>query len=118
MVGRNPDAPEHVWTFLSNYAHVLVCIARQPDVTVREMADAVGITERATHRIVNELVDAGVVTRWKDGRRNRYRVELSTPLRHPLESEKTVGDLLKALLPRTDAAALARRHRPERSASG
>ena len=101
-------APEldYVWTFLSNYAHVLVCIARDPDATLREVAEQVGVTERAVHRIIAELEGAGVVTRIREGRRNHYEVDASVPLRHPVESEKTVGDLLSALLTRSEAAAL------------
>ncbi len=94
--GRNG---EHVWTFLSNYGHVLLCIAREPDATLREIAGLVGVTERAVHRIISELESVGVVTRVREGRRNHYEVDLTLPLRHPLEEDKTVGDLLGALLP-------------------
>lgn len=97
---------DHVWTFLSNYAHVLVCLARQPDLTLREMAEQVGITERAIHRIVGELEHAGVVTKVREGRRNHYELDLSVPMRHPLEDDKTVGDLLRALLSKAEAKAL------------
>lgn len=107
---RPPATPtsedQHVWSFLSNYAHVLVSIARDPDLTLREMADLVGITERAVHRIVGELEAAGVVKRVKEGRRNHYELDLSVHMRHPLEADKTVGDLLAAMLEADDAAAL------------
>ena len=86
------------WTFLSNYAHVLVCLARDPDARLRDVADQVGITERAAHRIVGELEAAGVVKRRREGRRNHYELELSVPLRHPLEENRTVGRLLEMLL--------------------
>lgn len=115
---RGAGDGEYVWTFLSNYAHVLVCIARDPDLTLREIAERVGVTERAVHRIINELEGAGVVTRVREGRRNHYTIDLSTPMRHPLEDDKTVGDLLKALLTRRDAAALGRRSRDEKRKSG
>lgn len=85
------------WTFLSNHAHVLLCVARDPDARVRDMAEAVGITERAVQRILGELVEAGVLVRQRVGRRNHYEIEGSTPLRHPLESSHTVSELLETL---------------------
>src|SRR5690606_3952101 len=117
---RSRDAPTgksvaHVWTFLSNYAHVLVCVARFPDATLREIAELVGITERAVHRIVNELEAAGAIQRAREGRRNHYEVDPSAPLRHPLECDRTVGDLLAALLSRSEAAALGLRRTARRS---
>lgn len=86
--------PPSGWTFLTNHAHVLVCLKRSPDLLLREVANQVGITERAVQRIVSELEEAGVLTREKIGRRNRYSLTLTVPLRHPLESNRTVGDLL------------------------
>ena len=83
------------WTFLTNYAHVLLCLARNPDATMREVAEQVGITERATHRIVGELVREGVISRSRTGRRNHYEVRVDSPLRHPLERNCTVGQLLE-----------------------
>ncbi len=100
------DAPDHVWTFLSNYAHVLVSIARNPHATLREMAEHVGVTERAVHRIVGELEAAGVITRVREGRRNHYGLDPTVPMRHPLEADRTVGDLLVALLSESEATAL------------
>lgn len=93
-------ADQQGWTFLSNYAHVLLCIARDRDTRVRDVAIDVGITERAAQRILNELVDAGVLTRERVGRRNHYEVEHESPLRHPLESQRSVGDLLRMLDPK------------------
>lgn len=84
------------WTFLSNHAHVLVCIARDPTVRLRDVANAVGITERGAQRIVAELEDAGIIRRIREGRRNRYEIDRAASLRHPIESESTVGELLKA----------------------
>jgi len=104
-----------VWSFLSNYAHVLVCIARDPDATLRVMADKVGVTERAVCRIVTELETAGVITRLREGRRNHYEIDPAVAMRHPLEADKTVGDLLNALLTRKEAASLGLRSRPRRS---
>ncbi|MEZ4426900.1 MAG: winged helix-turn-helix domain-containing protein [Nannocystaceae bacterium] len=102
---------EHVWTFLSNYAHVLVCLARDPDATQREIAERVGVTERAIARIISELEAVGVISHRREGRRNHYEIDLEAPLRHPLEAERTVGDLLSALLSRREAVALGLRRR-------
>ncbi len=86
------------WTFLTNYAHVLLAIARQPDRPMRHIADEVGITERAAHRIVNELVAAGYLSKHRVGRRNSYDIHPEVPLHHPLEREHSVGKLLELLL--------------------
>ena len=87
------------WTFLSNHTHVLVCLARDPDQVLREVAQHVGITERAVQRIVAELEAGGVVRRERLGRRNRYHLNLDAPLRHPLERHCTVGELLRSVTP-------------------
>src|SRR5512133_4385140 len=93
------------WDFLTNHAHVLVCVAHDPGIRLRDIATAVGITERAAHRILSELVDEGYVLRERHGRRNRYKVKPELPLRHPLVHEREVGDLLDVLLgARTGAA--------------
>jgi uncharacterized membrane protein len=94
------DSPQPVprWDFLTNHAHVLVCVARDPGIRLRDIAAAVGITERAAHRIVSELVDEGYVVRERRGRRNRYQVKTKLPLRHPLAEEHEVGDLLEVLV--------------------
>lgn len=86
------------WGFLTNHAHVLVCVARDPGIRLRDIAAAVGITERAAHRIVSELVDEGYLVREREGRRNRYEVKAKLPLRHPLTAESEVGELLQLLL--------------------
>src|SRR5512132_14521 len=86
------------WDLLTNHAHVLLCIAHDPGIRVRYIADAVGITERAAHRILSELVDEGYVLRERNGRRNRYQVVPERPLRHPLVQERAVGDLLRVLV--------------------
>lgn len=82
------------WTFLSNYGHVLVCLARDPGVRMRDIAAAVGVTERAVQQIVRELVERGYVEKEKDGRRNRYRIVRSAHLRHPLESDISLGEFV------------------------
>jgi MarR family protein len=93
MVRTDPPS----WSFLTNHAQVLVCIAQDPGVRLREIGEIVGITERAAHRIVGELVDAGYLTRRRVGRRNRYTVRASLPLPDPLAREQKVGGLLGIL---------------------
>ena len=83
------------WTFLSNHAHVLVCLARDPDALLRQVAADVGITERAVQQIVSDLEAAGFLTRSRVGRRNRYTVRRSGRFRHPLEAGVCVGDFLE-----------------------
>ncbi len=85
------------WTFLTNHAHVLLCVARDPEVRLRDIAAAVGITERAAQGIVTDLVTAGYLERTKDGRRNRYAVHSELPLRHPLERAHAIGEILEVL---------------------
>lgn len=93
------------WTFFTNHAHVLVCIVRDPDARIRDLAAAVGITERAAQRIVADLVEQGYVERSRDGRRNRYRVVPDKMLRHPVEQPHRVGEVLEVLMARPDTAA-------------
>lgn len=85
------------WTFLTNHAHVLVCIAEEPDIRGRDIADRVGITERAAQSIVRDLVAEGYVTRSREGRRNHYEINPDAPLRHPLENDHSIGELLVTL---------------------
>lgn len=89
---------ERRWTFLSNHGHVLVCLARNPDMRLRDVAEAVGITERSAQGIVNDLEEAGYVTKQRVGRRNHYRLEPDRPLRHPLEEHRAVGELLDLIV--------------------
>ena len=84
------------WTFLTNHAHVLVVVRRQPQARLRDIAEAVGVTERAVQLILGDLEAAGYVQREKVGRRNAY-VVLGGPLRHPLEAGRAVDDLLATL---------------------
>jgi predicted transcriptional regulator len=86
------------WKFLTNHAQVLVCIARDPGVLLREISDHVGITERAAHRIVTELDDAGYITRERNGRRNQYTIQSGLPLPDRLLRVERVGDLLTILI--------------------
>jgi predicted transcriptional regulator len=87
------------WTFLTNHTHVLVCLSRDPDLRIRDLAARSGITERAVQRIVRDLVDGGYLELVKEGRRNRYRLIPDRGLRHPLEERTTVGELLRLLSP-------------------
>lgn len=82
------------WTFLSNHGHVLVSLARDPDARLRDVAAAVGITERAVQQIVGDLVAEGYVHKHRSGRRNHYEVVRSAHFRHQLEAEVSVGDFL------------------------
>lgn len=85
------------WTFLTNHAHVLLAIAAEPDLRIRDLALRVGITERAVQRIVGELIDEGYLEAVREGRRNRYRVHAELPMRHPAEEHHRVGELLRVL---------------------
>jgi DNA-binding Lrp family transcriptional regulator len=88
------------WHFLTNHSQVLLCIEHNADARLRDIADLVGVTERAAQRIVKDLVDAGYVRRERVGRRNRYVVDPHAPMRHPAQSEFEVGELLRLLRPR------------------
>lgn len=96
-----PSAPEpHTepgWTFLSNHGHVLVFLNRQPDARLRDIAAAVGITERAVQRILADLERAKLVRAVRVGRRNHYQIDARQPLRHPIEAHRSVADLLALL---------------------
>ena len=85
------------WTFLTNHAQVLVCIARDAGIRLRDIGERVGITERAAHRIVVELADAGYITRERNGRRNHYTINAHFPLPDPVAREQNVGELLAIL---------------------
>ena len=94
--------PRRGWTFFSNHGHVLVCLAQDPDARLRDVAQAVGITERAVQKIVSDLEAAGIVVRERAGRRNHYRLHTDQPLRHPIEAHRTVGALLTMVLERAE----------------
>jgi predicted transcriptional regulator len=85
------------WDFLTNHAHVLLCVAHDPGIRLRDIAASVGITERGAHKILSALVEEGYVQRERVGRRNRYTVRADLPLRHPLVQGREVGDLLQLL---------------------
>ena len=85
------------WYFVTSHTQVLLCLERNPDVRVRDIAETVGITERATQRIVTELVEAGYVTRERVGRRNHYVLNRNMTMRHPSQFEHEIGELLDVL---------------------
>ncbi|MGH8971647.1 MAG: helix-turn-helix transcriptional regulator [Acidimicrobiia bacterium] len=82
------------WNLLTNHARVLLCIAHDPDVRLRDIATTLGITERSAYGIVTELAEAGYVVKEKDGRRNRYRIQAHLPLRESIGRERTIGEVL------------------------
>jgi DNA-binding transcriptional ArsR family regulator len=86
------------WTFFTNHARVLICIARDPGLRLRDLAAALGVTERSAYGIVAGLVEAGYVVKDKDGRRNRYRVEAQLPLPESIGRERTIGEVLALLV--------------------
>ena len=85
---------EPAWTFLTNHSHVLICLAREPEARMRDVAEEVGITERAVQRIVSDLERAGYLERRRDGRRNHYEIREDLPLRHPIEQHQRVAALI------------------------
>jgi predicted transcriptional regulator len=85
------------WDFLTSHAHVLISVSEDSGIRLRDIAAAVGITERSAHRILSELVEEGYVLRERNGRRNRYKIKPELPLRHPLVREREIGELLGAL---------------------
>jgi DNA-binding IclR family transcriptional regulator len=90
--------PPHNWNFFSNYAHVLVCLAENPQSRLRDVADRVGITERTAIRLIGELEEAEILERAKEGRRNHYKINTKAHLRHAIEEHCTVGELLETVL--------------------
>jgi predicted transcriptional regulator len=90
------DTPPN-WAFLTNHALVLICIAHDPGIRLRDIGDRVGITERAAHRIVSELGTAGYITRQRNGRRNQYTINAHLPLPDPLAGKRNIGELLEIL---------------------
>ena len=101
---QESSSPAGSWDFLTNHAHVLICVADDPGIRLRDIAAAVGITERAAHRIVSELVEEGYVLREKQGRRNHYTIVTDLPMRHPLVQGREVGELLEVLIGSTTAS--------------
>ena len=96
VVGRGADERGSIpgWTFLTNHGHALVCIARNGDIRLRDLASSIGVTERTAQIIVNDLAEAGYVTRTRVGNRSHYTVRADRPFRHPVEIDHSVGALL------------------------
>lgn len=88
---------EAKWTFLTNHAHVLISLVREPACSLREVASKVGITERAVQRIIRELEAGGYITRTREGRSNRYHMDLDRELRHPVESNCRLRELINLI---------------------
>ena len=86
------------WSFLTNHARVLLCIAHDPAARLRDIADTLGITERSAYGIVTDLTRAGYLVKERDGRRNRYQIQPHQPLREPTTRERTVGEVLEVLV--------------------
>jgi hypothetical protein len=98
MAERAPD-----WAFLTNHARVLICIAHDPRIRLRDIGEHLGITERAAHRIVAELAAAGYISRERNGRRNYYTINADLPLPDAIAREQSIGELL-TVLTATDAS--------------
>jgi hypothetical protein len=86
------------WSFLTPHARVLLCVAQDPGVRLRDIAASLGITERSAFGIISDLVEAGYVAKEKDGRRNRYNIQAHLPLPDPDGRERTIGQILTLLL--------------------
>ena len=86
------------WSFLTNHARVLMCIAHDPGIRLRDIASTLNITERTAYGIVTDLTKGGYVVKEKDGRRNRYQIQADLPLREPISQERTIGEVLALLL--------------------
>jgi len=86
------------WTFLTNHAHVLILLSQDASQVLREVAIKVGITERAVQRIIADLEHDGFIERERIGRKNHYRILTKRPLRHPIESHRTIGDLIATIV--------------------
>jgi len=93
----DPELTLPSWTFLTNHAHVLIAISRNPELRQRDIAHVVGITTGAVQRIINELEAGGYITTERVGRRNRYSIDSTKPMRHPLEDQHSIDDLISSL---------------------
>jgi len=103
MMGESSNADaardQSRWTFLTNHLHVLACLTRDPELRIRDIADLIGITERATAQILSQLEATGYLTKTRVGRRNHYTVHGELPLRHPMHNGRQVGELLRVIEP-------------------
>jgi DNA-binding MarR family transcriptional regulator len=95
LTAPEPEIPN--WTFLTNHAHVLIVLSRNPDLRQKDIAYHVGITVGAVHRILHELEQAGYITSERIGRRKHYEIDTTKPMRHPLEDQHSINDLITSL---------------------
>lgn len=119
--GNSPSKSAAGWTFLTNHSHVLVCLMVDPAATLRQVAQRIGVTERAVQKLVRDLEVAGVLTRQREGRCNRYRLDLDVPLRHALEAHCSIRELLMPVVrsaPARSAKEEASRAAPRTRAAG
>jgi DNA-binding transcriptional ArsR family regulator len=93
-----PDARPARWTFLTNHSHVLILLSQDSSLVLRQVASRIGITERAVQRIIADLEEEGFIEREKVGRKNHYRILTDRPLRHPIESHRSIGDLIALMM--------------------
>ncbi len=91
-------AIDKVWTFFTNHAHVLLCLSQNNNARLRDIAERVGITERAAHKIVSDLEQEGIVVRTRVGRRNHYQINTGMPMRHPMEAHCSIGQIIETIL--------------------
>lgn len=110
--GATKREPERQWSLLTPHAHVLLCIANDPDTRVREIAEAVGISERGAHQIVADLVDAGFIRRARIGRRNHYAIEEKSTLKHGPVKHRRIGSIVALLGPEPTRPSTATRNGP------
>ena len=99
MSSRHNGDPDKPWRFVTNHTQVLLAIVRNPDVRTRDIAEAVGITERAAQRIVADLNEAGYIETTRIGRRNHYTINRQITMRHPAQGDQEIGELLDLLKP-------------------
>jgi DNA-binding IclR family transcriptional regulator len=88
------------WAFVTSHGAVLIEVARQPDATVRQIAERIGLTERQAHRVLSDLVNEDYIVRERVGRRNKYRIHADRPMRHAILADRQIGELLASLLPK------------------
>lgn len=97
MNRAKPKEKSH-WTFLTNHAHILLCLTKNPNLRTKDLAELVGITERAVQRIIAELTEDGCIDRKRVGRSNTYTIHTEHHLKHPIEAHRTIADLIALLL--------------------
>ena len=125
LIMTQPPLGSPRWTFLTNHGHVLLCLAMSPELRLRDVAEQVGVTERAVQRIVSDLEEGGYLTRRRSGRQNEYEINADGAMRHPLESHGTVQSLIDLVdvraidrRPRATATGTTRSARPRSRATG